>query len=189
MQELTPKQSRFFNKWTIQRKNKWKYRFLHGSVYWMIFGLIIILSNENFIIANINPLEFIIKILVFGAIGLLFGNKGFKFKESLYQKYLQEDEEIGKGVDTLAKEKLWIFENLTLIYNEDDSLVIRNNLFWLDSENPNANQLNDCLKVMQEDVKRLQGNIPFRSFTEGKKLKIQLFNNLDRTNPLIEKQL
>ncbi|MEI7830992.1 MAG: hypothetical protein WCI31_14540 [Prolixibacteraceae bacterium] len=189
MQELSPKQSRFFNKWTIQRKNKWQYRFLHGSVYWMILGLIIILTTENFKLADINPLVLLLKLSIFAGVGLLIGNNNYKSREAIYQKYLLEDDVIGEGVLTLIKEKIWTFENLTLTCNEDELLVIRNNLFWLNSENPNATQLNDCINVMLEDVKRLQGNISFQSFFKGKKIKIQLFNNLDRANPLIEKQL
>lgn len=187
MQELTLKQSQFFNKWTIQRKNKWKYRFLHGSTYWMILGLIIILTTENFKLSEINPLVLLLKLSIFAGVGLLIGNNNYKSREAIYQKYLLEDDAIGEGVQKLIKEKIWTFENLTLLCKEDGLLVIRNNLFWLKSENPNTTQLNDCINVMQEDVKRLQGNIAFQSFIKGKKIKIQLFNNLDRTNPLIEK--
>jgi hypothetical protein len=187
MQELNPMQSRFFNKWTIQRKNKWKYRFRHGSVHWMILGLIIIFTSDNIKISEINPLVLLLKLSIFACVGLVFGNNNFKHKEAIYQKYLLEDDEISKGALKLEKEKIWIFENLTIICKDEDSLEIRNNLFWLKSEHPNAKQLNDCMKVMQEDVNRLQGNTSFRSFAEGRIIKIQLFNNLDRINPLIEK--
>jgi hypothetical protein len=189
MQELTSKQTQFFNKWTIQRKNKWKYRFLHGSVYWIILGLVLIFTTEKFKFEDINPLIFLLQLSIFAGVGLIIGNKNFNFQEALYQKYLREDDKIGEGVLKLEKEKMWTFENLTLLCKEDDLLVIRNNLFWLKSEQPNSKQLNDGMKVMQEDVKRLMGNIAFRTFTESMKIKIQLFNNLDRTNPLIEKQL
>lgn len=187
MQELNPNQSRFFNKWTLQRENRWKYRFLHGSVYIMLLGLIILITSEKFKIAEIHPFALLLYLSICAGVGLLFGNNDFKRKEAIYQQYLLADNQIELGVDILIKEKLWVFENLTLQCDDEHSLIVRNNLFWLKTGYPTEKKRIECLNILQEDLNRLRANKVFRTYAESKRIKLELFNNEDKSTALAER--
>ena len=188
MIESAPNQSRFYKRWTIQRKNKWKYLLLNGTVYWIIIGLIIVITTEIHHIGDINPWKWIISILLFTGVGLINANNVFKRNEKIYQTYFEDDPGIVGGVLILESKNQWVWENMTFSCEEENLLIIRNNIFWLIEEHPTEKQLSECMLTMEDDLLRLIRNKAFSAFAEGRKIKLQLYNNEDKTHPIAEKE-
>ena len=188
MQDLSHKQTDFYQRWRIQRKNKWKYIFVHGSVLWGISVALTILVFENVFSSENKTLQSAVILISFFMIGGLFvGNRQYKQKEMIYDGLVAKDNEIGKGAILLEHEKEWSHENLTFTLSDNQTVVVRNKLFWLSDDQPNPSQAEDCILTMQDDITRLRENKILDSFLEGRMIKLQLYNNDDKIHPITEK--
>jgi hypothetical protein len=188
MQNLIHKQTDFYQSWGVQRKYKWRYIFLHGSVLWGIsVALAIILGEKIFSSESRTLYSAVIMISFFMVGGLFVGNKQFKQKEMIYDGLVANDNEIGKGATILENEKNWSHENLIFTLTDHQTVIVRNKLFWLSNNQPTPGEADDCLFTMLEDVTRLRKNKILGSFLESKKIILQLFNNEDSVNPIAEK--
>lgn len=72
------------------------YLLIHGFFHWAIIGLIIILTDERFNFAKINPAKFSLKILIFATIGIIIANTKFLRNEKTFLSYLSQDKDIDK---------------------------------------------------------------------------------------------
>jgi len=125
----------------------------------------------------------------FMAGGLFVGNRQFKKNEQIYDGLVADDNEMGKGALILEKEKAWSHENLIFTLTDDQTVIVNNKLFWLTDSHPTSIQTDDCIRTMLDDVTRLRGNKELGSYLENKKIKLQLFGNEDKANPIAERYL
>jgi hypothetical protein len=187
VQELNPRESRFIQKWTVQRKHKLKFLLIYGCIYWGLpFGLMTIIGQFGFHFEHFSLPALMVITALFIVAGLFYGNSMYKRHEEIYNVYLVDDEVIRQGVITIGKENQWEYENLTIIREEDDSFLVWNNLFWFGGEHPTTDEINECMRILKGDLNRLKENKAFAAFTENKKIKIQLFDNQDKRHPLAE---
>jgi len=177
MQELNPTQSRFYKKWSIQRQKKWKFLLLHGSLFWTIFGLISIVADRIFRGETFEANKLALIIIVFALFGLIPGYRLFKKNEQRFAGLLQEEEALTAEIRSLSRDKVLIYENLTLTCSDDQNLVVRNNLFWLEEDQPTANQCIECMQELQNEVRKLQANNEFKALVANRKIKLELCNN------------
>jgi len=182
--------SEFYKKWSVQREYKWKYIFVHGSVLWGISVSITIMLGEKIFGSESRTLSSaIIMIAFFMAAGLFVGNSQFKQKEKLFEGLVAAEQLIGEGATILEVEKEWSHENLTFTLADNQTVLVRNKLFWLSDNQPTSTQVDDCMVSMSEDVTRFRENKIFGKFLENKKIKLQLYNNEDKIHPIAEKTL
>lgn len=187
MKEILKGQSRFYRKWTIQRRNKWKYLLMHGTIYWVLFGLIL-LTTETIHNGNGHPWKWVLTILLIAGAGIFKANADYQRNEKIYQTYFEDDPEIVKGVMKLETGLEWIWENLTIQCVDQQHLILRNNLFWLQEEHPAQPKLMECMQTLRDDLDRLRKNKEFAAFAENKLIQLQLFNNLDKSKPILEEK-
>ena len=186
MKELSKRQQKFYSQWEERRKKKWLYVFLHGTVYWGVFmAIIMFLWNSDFDIEKMKISKLIIAIIIFGITGIFVGLNQFKQIEKIYLK-LNDDSEIMIGIQKLKSEKIWKYENL-ILRNENNTLIVRNEILWLDSSDISDEKLNECMKIILNDFQELNKNEKFREFTMNLKTSIQVFDNSESEIPLIEK--
>jgi len=181
MQELSPTQSRFYKKWSLQRQKKWKFLLLHGSLPWTLFGVIFIVNHRILRgeILGLGKIAYII--LASAVVGLLFpGYYRFKQNEKRFAGLLREEKDLTEGIRLLSRDKVLIHENLTLTCPDDQSLVVRNNLFWLEEDQPTANQCIECIQELQNEVGKLLVNNEFKALVTNRKIKLELCNNQKR---------
>ena len=179
----------FYEKWTIHRKNKWGYIFYIGILQGIAIGLLILLVEEILQKAPFHLSQFLLKLLFFTLLGIVLAHRNFGINEKRFQTCLVQDKKVDQGVITLENEKRWEHENLTLTLESEDLLLVRNKLFWLENDRPTDRQVGDCMKSLGEDLMRLKQNQTFSRFIENKRIKLQLFNNLDQTHPLATDQI
>ena len=190
MPELSPTQTRFFKKWSMKRKNKLRYIFIHGSVLWGLpVALTFILTEKILKEENLTILNVLITVCFFMAGGLLSGNRLYKQCEKNYGRLLEEDHKISDGVRILESEKSWHHENLIFSISDDQIVVVRNDLFWLSEDQLSVNRTNECFQVLMDDFSRLRENKALGSYLEKRKIKLQLFNNEDKIHPIAEKYI
>ena len=189
MQELSPKQSLFYKKWSDQRKNRLSYILYRGPLRWIAIGFLVLLVESGFSSANFSLQNFLLKILFFAVLGIIASYHHFKINEKTFQSYLDHDDKISLGIAQLEKNKEWEYENLQFRLGDEQILTIQNKLFWLDNEMPDPNQLEECMSTLQDDLLRLRENQKFATFIRYRQIHLQLFNNSDKTHPLKEKLL
>lgn len=189
MKELTPKQSRFYKRWSVQRKNRLGYILYRGPLHWVSIGFLIVLVESGFSSAGFSPINFMLKILFFAVLGIVASYNNFKINEKTFQSYLDQDDKISLGIARLEKEKQWEYENLRFQLGAENILTIQNKLFWLGNETPDPNQLEECMRSLRDDLQRLRENQRFATFTNNKQIRLLLFNNSDKIHPLKEELL
>jgi len=160
-----------------------------GIWAWFISGIIVALTSKDLKLNRPHPLQLIGMLFVIILLSLIMAHFDFKRNEKYYQTYLDDDKIIDNGVTALGKEKQWVHENLTLHCDDENILIISNNLFWLKEEHPTEKQLSECMQTLEEDLQRLKRNTAFSAFAAGRKLKLQLYNNEDKTHPIAEKDI
>lgn len=186
MEELITREERFYKKWEEKRKNKWLYVFLHGTVYWgLLMSITLFLWHSDFKIENMHFSELFIMFIIFGIGGIPIGLIQFN---KLDKKYLNKDNaDIITGIKKLKGGKIWEYENLIITNLDNETLVLRNKLFWFDkSEDLNA-KLNECFDSIVTDYKRLNKVAEFEKFSKKFKVRIQVFESLDNETPLIDR--
>lgn len=187
MKELSKKGEAFYLKWEERRKKKWQYIFLHGSVYWGLpIAIVLFLFNSHFTIENMQWSKLILSIIVFGIAGIGFGFWQFKRMDAIYWG-LNDNDKVQKGVQVLESGQSWHYENLKISLTKDENLIIQNELFWHEKKELSSEELNECFKLIMNDLRRLQRNPEFDEFSKSKKIKVQVFDNTEREKPLIEK--
>lgn len=160
-----------------------------GIWSWVILGFIIAFTSKDITLIRLHPLQLIGMIVVIILLSLIPAHFDFKRNEKYYQTYLDDDKIIDNGVITLGKEKQWVHENLTLRCDVENILILSNNLFWLKEEHPTEKQLSECMQTLEDDLLRLKRNTAFSTFADGRKIKLQLYNNKDTAHPIAEKYI
>jgi len=98
MKDLNKKEEQFYLQWQEQRKKKWLFVFLYGSIY---FGLsIAVLRFIIKTIFDVQPMylqEFLFSIIFFGIGGIPMGLFYFRQREKFYLS-LKDNNEIEKGI-------------------------------------------------------------------------------------------
>ncbi len=191
MKENSPKQSRFYKKWTIRRKHRWKYllrQTTYDVVIWILFGMILLAMGKGFQAGTLPLARIGLPILVIVVAGMIKANFQYNRNEKIYQTYLEDDPGIVLGVIGLESGKEMVWENLTLHLEEENLLTIRNNLFWLNEDHPSEKEMLECMQLLQDDLERLNENSAFAAFTKGKIISLQLFNNIDPSRPIAQRQ-
>jgi hypothetical protein len=186
MRDLNKGEERFYRDWEAQRKKKWRYIILHGTVYWgmpVALGLFLLMSHFRTNEMQLKPL--IISVLLFGTGGLFFGLNQFNNMEKRYSS-LNDDFEIARGIEDLNTGGLWNYENLKISLKEDGVLVIQNELYWFDEKGPSPDKLNQCYDLVFEDFQRLQKNKAFYEYSKNKKVRIEISGNSESNKPLLE---
>ncbi len=186
MTELNAKQEKFFTKWKDRRNKKFQYIFLHGTVYWGIpTGILSFLLDRHFNRENMDLSRFIVSVTIFGICGLFFGLSQYKRIDNIYLD-LNEDNKILDGIRDLETGKVWNYENLVINKEDNETLVVKNKLFWLEDSNALSENLEECLNIVMKDFERLKKNPDFDLFSSEYKVKAQVYNNSEKDKPLIE---
>lgn len=101
MKDQTARGMRFINKWQKQRTKKWKYAFLHGSIFWGLpVSITLFLFDSHFELDQMNLSKLFILIMVFLAGGFVSGLFEFKRIDKAYLRMLEE-ESIDDGIKIL----------------------------------------------------------------------------------------
>lgn len=185
MREFTNKEEKNYLKWEKQRKKKWIYIFVHGTIYWGLpVGITLFLTESHFKTENMNLHNFITTVSLFGIGGLFSGLSQYNRIDKAFLK-LGDDDQILNGIKTLETEKVWNYENLIIAKQDEDTLVVKNELFWFE-DNSLSNNLNECLDLVMKDFERLKKNKDFDIYSNQYKVTIQVFDNSEKIKPLIE---
>lgn len=186
MKELNKKQEKFYSNWKERRNKKFQYIFLHGTVYWGLpTGILLFLVDSYFKVEEMDLSKFIISITFFGIGGLFWGLNQYKRTDNIYLD-LYEDKKILGGIRILETGKAWNYENLQIKKEDDETLVVKNKLFWFDDTNALSENLDGCLNIVMKDFERLKKNPDFDIFSSEYKVKVQVYNNSEKVTPLIE---
>ena len=189
MKEVSKKGEQFYSQWEKQRKKKWQYIFLHGSVYWGLpVAIISFLLNSHFKLENMQISKLVSSIIVFGIGGIGYGLWLFKRIDSVYLG-LNDNDKIMKGIQELQSGLIWNYENLKISQDQNEMIIVQNELFWYEKVNLSTGELNECFNLIIDDFRRLQKNSDFGEFAKNKKVKIQVFDNSANEVPLIEKMI
>ena len=172
-------QSKFYQKWSVQRQKKWKFLLLHGSVVWMLFFGVMFIVNHQIFRGEMLGMGKMAYILFTSAVaGLLFpGYYLFKQHEQRFARLQIEEDLLSEVIRSLTRDKILIHENLTITCPDDQNLLIRNNLFWLEEDQPTSNQCIECMRELQNEVRKLQANNDFKTLVTNRKIKLELCNN------------
>ncbi len=169
--------SKFYKKWSLKRQKKWKFLLLHGSLFWTLFGLISIVADRIIRGETLEANKLSLIILVSALFGLIPGYHLFKRNEQRFAGLLEEEEALTAEIRSLSRDKILIHENLTLTCPDDQTLVARNNLFWLEEDQPTVNQCIECIQELQNEVRKLLANNEFKILVANRKIKLELCNN------------
>ncbi len=177
MKELNKGEEQFVKRWEKHREKKWQYIFLHGSVY---KGLTVAIAT--FLVLNgigeeeMSLQKFLIYAILWMIGGLLIENWNFKQIDRTYLA-LNNGDEIAKGVQIIRTGNIWNYENLEIYKEQDDTLIIRNKLFWFEEKELSSEKLNECFNLVYEDCYRLQQNADFIEYTRNFKVNFQIVDN------------
>ncbi len=186
MKDLGKKQERFYIKWKECRKKKFLFIFLRGTVYLGLpIGVLLFFVDSHFKTENMHLSGFLTSITLCGIGGLFFGLNQFERTEKKYLNLI-EDEEILKGIKILETGKTWDYENLVINKQDNETLLVKNKLFWLDDSNALSENLDECLNLVMKDFERLKTNTDFDLFSSNYKVRVQVYNNSEKETPLIE---
>ncbi len=186
MKELNNKQADFYSNWEERRKKKFQYIFLYGTVCWGIpAGILLFLVDSHFNRANMDLSSFIISITLFGIGGLFFGLSQYKRLDNIYLD-LVKNKKILEGIKKLEAGDVWNYENLVIQKEDNETLIVKNKLFWLEDADALSGHLDECLNMVTNDFERLKKNADFDLFSSEYKVKAQVYNNSDSEKPLIE---
>lgn len=98
MKDQTARGMRFINKWQKQRTKKWKYAFLHGSIFWGLpVSITLFLFDSHFEVDQMDLSTLFNLIMVFLAGGFVSGLFEFKRIDKAYLRMLEE-ESIDDGI-------------------------------------------------------------------------------------------
>jgi uncharacterized membrane protein len=101
MKDQTARGMRFINKWQKQRTKKWKYAFLHGSIFWGLpVSITLFLFDSHFEVDQMDLSTLFNLIMVFLAGGFVSGLFEFKRIDKAYLRMLEE-ESIDDGIKIL----------------------------------------------------------------------------------------
>jgi len=184
MKELTEKQEKFIVKWKERRKKKFLY--IIQNIYWGIpLGIVIYFSLNHFKLGDFDLIRFLIAFTFFVINGLYHGQKQYNLLEKAYLKTV-DNEDVLSGIRILEAGKVWNYENLIITKEDNETLIVKNKLFWLDDSNALSENLDECLNIVMKDFERLKMNSDFDVFSSEFKVRIQVYNNSEKVNPLIE---
>ncbi|WP_321518937.1 hypothetical protein [uncultured Bacteroides sp.] len=185
---MTTREEKFYKKWEEQRKKKWLYIFLHGTVYWGLFMAIsLFLWNSDFKVENMHIADLLVKIIVFGIGGIPIGILNFN---QLDKKYLNRDiADILDGIKRLKAGKVWKYDNLIINNINNETLVVRNKLFWFDKSEDINEKANECFDAVLNDYQQINKEPKFQEFSKNYNVRIQIFEVLDNDTPLIDKAI
>ena len=126
-----------------------------------------------------------IGIIIFGIGGIPVGLMQFN---QFDKKYLNKDNaDIITGIKKLKAGKVWKYENLIITNLENETLVVRNKLFWFDKSVDLKEKLNECYDSIFSDYMRINKVAEFEKFSAKFKVRIQVFEVLDNETPLIDR--
>ena len=188
MRELSKKGEKFYSQWEERRKKKWRYIFLHGSVFWgLTMAIPMFLWTTHFEIEQMQLSRLFSAIIIFGVGGIGVGLRQYNRIDKMYLD-LNDDEDIFKGIEKLNLGQVWEYENLKIRKVNPDTLLIQNELFWF-KELEAAERINECFNMVMGDFQRILKNRDFSEFAKNHKLRIQIFDNSESAIPLIDKLL
>lgn len=186
MKEINEKEEKFYSKWKEKRNKKFQFMFLHGTVYWGIpTGILFFLSESHFTIENMNLARCMITLTIFGIGGLFFGLIMFKGNDNRYLA-INEDDKILYEIRILTSGKVWNYENIVFYMEDNETLLAKNNLLWLNESNASYDNFVDYFNIVLKDLEQLKKNTYFELFTRVTKVKVQIYSNSYNEIPLIE---
>lgn len=188
MKEQSEGGVRFINRWKEQRKKKWHYAFIHGSIYsGLPIAISIFLIESSFKVDQMQLSKLLTFILVFVIGGFFSGLSEFKRIDKVYLSEFDDEDVIENGIAMLQTGKVWNYENLKIQKINDESLLVRNELFWFDNSDVTVDVINDCFNLVMSDFQRLKKNSAFNEFINKSNVRLQIFDNSESNNPLIDK--
>ena len=187
MKELSASGVRFANRWKEQRTKKWKYAFIHGSMYWGLpVAITLFLFESHFQFDQMLLSKFFNMVLVFVIGGFLFGLNEFKRIDDVYRS-VNDDEDIENGILILESGKSWNYENLHINKINGKSLLVKNELFWFEDSDISVDKLNECFNLVMSDFQRLKKNLAFNEYSNNFEVRLQIVDNSGKKSPLIDR--
>lgn len=177
----------FYSTWKEKRKKKWRYVFLHGSVYLGLpLGILMFLLKSNFTLERMHYPDFIEKIVISVITGFVIVLLDFNHRDKIY---LNDNLDIINGIKTLKAGKVWKNGNLIITNVNNETLIVRNKLFWFDKKDELNEKLNECFNAVVEDYHQIKRDKRFEKFSKGYKVRIQIFEVLDNETPIIDREI
>ena len=189
MNELTDRGEIFYAKWEERRKKKWQYVFIHGFIYSGVpLGITMFLWNSRLNIENMHLSHLAGAILIFGIVGIPQGISRFKKHEKIYSG-LNDNTDILNGIEILKADKAWQYENLIITIVNEETLVVRNKLFWFDPSDDESQEFNECFDSVVADYLRIKKVPEFEAFSKNYNERVQIVEGSDSTIPLLDKAI
>ena len=184
---MTKMKEDFYLKWEEKRKKKWLYVFLHGTVYLgLTLGILMFLLKNNFTIERMHYPDFIEKIITSVITGFVVVLLDFNRRDKIY---LNGNLDIINGIKTLKEGKVWKYENLRITNVNNETLVVRNKLFWFDKKDELNEKITECYHTVVDDYHEITKDKGFKKFSKGYKVRVQIFEVLDNERPLIDREI
>ena len=187
MKELNGRGGQFYKKCEERRKKKWQFVFLN-ALYWGLFmGVFMAIREGDFKIEDIHYQKIGSSIIFFVICGIPLGLLNYKQIDKRYLSLVNDDVDILDGIKILKALKPWKYENLIIKNLNNETLVVRNKLFWFDKSDDLNDKLNECFDTVVADYERINKVSELKKFSENYKVRIQIFEVLDNEIPLIDK--
>jgi len=150
-------------------------------------AILLFLWDSDFKVENMHISNLIVKIIVFGVCGIPFGIMNFN---QLDKKYLNRDiADILDGIKTLKAGKVWKYDNLIINNINNETLVVRNKLFWFEKSEDINEKATECFDAVLNDYQQINKEPKFQEFSKNYNERIQIFEVLDNETPLIDKAI
>jgi hypothetical protein len=177
----------FYTSWQEKRKKKWQYVFLHGTVYLgLTLGILMFLLKNNFQIERMHYPDFIEKIITSVITGFVIVLLDFNRRDKIY---LNGNLDILNGIKTLKEGRVWKYENLRITNVNNETLVVRNKLFWFDKKDDQHEKTTECFHAVVEEYQQLKKDKGFEKFSKGYKVRAQIFEVMDNETPIIDREI
>ena len=177
----------FYSKWEKQRKKKLLYVFLHGSIYLGLpIGTLIYLLKNNFMIENLDFSDYIEKIVFSAIVGFVIVLLYFNRQDKIF---LDNNFDIIEGIKRLKTGMNWKYENLIITNVNNETLVVKNKLFWFDKSEDLSEKSKECYNTIFSDYEQLKKDKEFDEFSKKYKVRIQIYDVLNSEKPLIDQAI
>jgi hypothetical protein len=101
----------------------------------------------------------------------------------------KDNVDIFNGIKTLKAGKVWKYENLRITNVNNETLVIRNKLFWFDKKDDQHEKTTECFNAVVEEYQQLKKDKGFEKFSKDYKVRIQVFEVMDNETPIIDREI
>ncbi len=103
--------------------------------------------------------------------------------------YLDNNFDLINGIKILKAGRVWKYENLIITNVNNETLLVRNKLFWFEKSENRNEKLNESFDTVLTDYKTINKEPKFEKYSRNYKVRIQIYEVLDNATPIIDKEI